>query len=171
MTQILSPSRVSFNPNMLHPSVEECRSAVAHVLSQPEFLGSNRLREFLRFVAERTLAGRGDTLKATAIAVAVFGRDETFDAHANPIVRVEATRLRKALRNYYEKRGANDSVEISLPVGSYAPVFLRRDASASMRVPALHTRSVSAQLVSIVASRRLQSCVARCSHRYGRWWW
>ena len=136
MTQILSPSRVSFNPNMLHPSVEECRSAVAHVLSQPEFLGSNRLREFLRFVAERTLAGRGDTLKATAIAVAVFGRDETFDAHANPIVRVEATRLRKALRNYYEKRGANDSVEISLPVGSYAPVFLRRDASASMRVPA-----------------------------------
>ena len=131
MTNFISSSQLPSGPSSRSPSVPEIRNAVERILSQPEFQNSKRLRAFLRFVTDTTLEGRGETLKAVAIAIAVFGRDETFDAHANPLVRVEATRLRKALRSYYEQRGENDVVEISLPVGSYVPIFKYRIVKTS----------------------------------------
>jgi tetratricopeptide (TPR) repeat protein len=109
------------------PSPSEVREALAHILSQPEFLGANRLRHFLSFVVERALAGETESLKASTIAIHVFGRDEKFDAHANPIVRVEATRLRKALRGFYERAGAREPIEIELPTGNYVPLFRYRE--------------------------------------------
>lgn len=105
----------------------EARGIRAHlerVLHSAHFDGSTRSREFLRYVVEEVLAGRGAYLKQAAIAVEVFGRKPDFDAVIDPIVRVQAGRLRRSLERYYLLSGDMDSLRIELPKGGYAPVFV-----------------------------------------------
>jgi len=106
------------------PNVSDVRAALNRVTASPAFEKSNQLASFLRYVVEEALAGRGERLKAYTIATAALGRDNTFDPQIDPIVRVEAGRLRRALKAYYADEGRNDAVVISLPVGQYTPVFL-----------------------------------------------
>lgn len=82
----------------------------------------------LRYLIEEALAGRADRLKGFSIAVAVFGRDETFDSQNDPVVRLEARRLRRDLDGYYATAGGSDTIRISVPKGGYAPEFRCRDA-------------------------------------------
>ncbi|MBK0399524.1 hypothetical protein H0I76_10000 [Limibaculum sp. M0105] len=92
-------------------------------LSSEQFQASERRRDFLRFIVEETLAGRGSRLKGYTIAVEVFGRDDSFDPQTDPVVRLEARRLRRDLDGYYVSAGRNDAVLISMPKGSYVPRF------------------------------------------------
>jgi serine/threonine-protein kinase len=78
---------------------------------------------FLRFVVERALDGRSAELKEYTIGVEVFDRNAGFDPRIDPIVRVEARRLRAKLTRYYETEGADCSLTIHLPKGSYVPQF------------------------------------------------
>jgi tetratricopeptide (TPR) repeat protein len=112
------------------PEEGEIREALESILRQPEFQSSPRLSSFLRFVVEETLDGRGSRLKAFTIATSVFGRDEGFDPQTNPIVRVEALRLRRMLDQYYSGTGAADPVEIRIRRGSYVPEFAHRARGA-----------------------------------------
>jgi len=93
------------------------------ILASPDFLVAERARRFLRFVVEETLAGRGDRIKAYSIATSVFERDATFDAQNDPVVRIEAGRLRRALERYYLVAGGDDPVTITIPKGAYVPIF------------------------------------------------
>ena len=105
------------------PSESEVRAALGRILESEEFIRSKRIGAFLRFVVEEALADRGDRLKAVTIAQDVFGRDESFDPRTDTIVRVEAGRLRRRLKRYYEASGREDSVLIEIPVGTYTPRF------------------------------------------------
>lgn len=109
-------------------SPSEIRLALDRILASPGFDKSEQLKSFLRFVVEETIAGRGDQIKAYTIAVDALGRDASFDPHLDPIVRVEAARLRRALETYYAGGGRDDSVVIELPTGHYVPVFRRNSA-------------------------------------------
>ncbi|HMK79114.1 MAG TPA: hypothetical protein VK438_05665 [Xanthobacteraceae bacterium] len=95
------------------------------------FRGSPQLVSFLRYVVEATLRGTSDRIKGYTIAVEALGRAEDFDPQADPIVRVEAMRLRRALSRYYENGGKRDPVLIDLPLGSYVPAFRRNAPAAS----------------------------------------
>jgi adenylate cyclase len=86
------------------------------------FEQAGRSSSFLRFVVEQTLAGQGDRLKGYTVAVEVFGRPPDFDAQSDPLVRVEAGRLRRRLIEYYADEGRDDPVRIDLPRGSYSIV-------------------------------------------------
>jgi tetratricopeptide (TPR) repeat protein len=116
----------------LAPSAEECRGALASVLASPAFQASPQLAAFLRFVVEATLSGQSDRIKGYTIGLEALGRAPDFDPQSDPIVRVEAGRLRRALDAYYAVSGAADPIAIALPVGSYVPVFTRRDPAPSM---------------------------------------
>ena len=105
-------------------SVRAIRAHLERLLRSPHFDGSARSREFLHYVVEEVLAGRAAYLKQAAIAVEVFGRKPDFDAVIDPIVRVQAGRLRRSLERYYLLSGDADSLRIELPKGSYAPVFV-----------------------------------------------
>ncbi|WP_246668944.1 tetratricopeptide repeat protein [Ancylobacter sp. TS-1] len=107
------------------------RRALAHVLDSEELRSSPQLSNILRFVVEATLDGRRDAIKGYTIAVEALGRDASFDPQADPIVRVEATRLRRALERYYAGAGAADEIEIVVPRGSYVPQFVPRGAAAA----------------------------------------
>lgn len=108
------------------------RRALAHVLASDELRSSPQLANILRFVVEATLDGRREAIKGYTIAVEALGRDPSFDPQADPIVRVEATRLRRALERYYAGAGAADDLEIAIPRGSYVPHFLPRPAAGTM---------------------------------------
>ena len=102
---------------------EQVVAQLRRILGSSRFAASDRRRAFLKFVVEEALAGRADRLKGFAIATAVFGRDDTFDPQVDPVVRLEARRLRRDLDGYYANAGQRDPVRISIPKGSYAPSF------------------------------------------------
>ncbi|MGB3387971.1 MAG: hypothetical protein WBA88_08340 [Pseudaminobacter sp.] len=102
---------------------DDVRAALERLLADSDFRASERNRRFLRFVIEEALAGRGDRIKSYIIAVEVFGRGVHFDAETDPIVRIEATRLRAALEAYYSGPGRNEAIRIGLPKGRYVPTF------------------------------------------------
>lgn len=93
------------------------------ILASPEFLAPERGRRFLQYIVEETLEGRREQLKAYTIAQAVFGRDASFDAQNDPVVRIEAGRIRRALERYYLLCGSIDQIRITVPKGGYAPHF------------------------------------------------
>src|SRR5262249_24352434 len=104
------------------PPTPLVRAELDRVLASELFVRSERLSSFLRFVVERTLAGEGDSLKEHTIAVEVYGKDGRFDTAADPIVRIDARRLRDKLREYYADAGGSPVI-ISVPKGQYAAVF------------------------------------------------
>jgi TolB-like protein/Tfp pilus assembly protein PilF len=110
------------------------RDQLGRVLASPGFIHSARMRQFLELVVENSLAGDGP-LKETEIGVRVFGRAQDYDSSVDPIVRVEARRLRQKLQQYYEQQGAADRVAIGLPKGGYTPEFEIRAGAIAEPAP------------------------------------
>ena len=99
------------------------------MLASPTFSQSQRLVRFLRFVVEQYLKNEADQLKEYRLGVSVFDRDDAYDPRTDPIVRVEASRLRTKLREYYDSEGKDDPILIEMPKGSYAPTVVMRIAA------------------------------------------
>jgi adenylate cyclase len=115
------------------PTAEVVRAALQRVLSSGDFDASERNRAFLRYVVEETLAARGHLIKGYNIAQSVFKRDPDFDSQLDPVVRIEASRLRRSLERYYLKAGRDDPIQINLPKGGYVPTFECADQLAAAR--------------------------------------
>jgi adenylate cyclase len=105
------------------PAAKAVLEQLERILASGDFDASPRSRAFVRFIVEETLAGRQEALTQTAIATRVFGRREDFDPTVDPIVRIQAGRLRRSLERYYLLSGAGDPVRIELPRGSYVPAL------------------------------------------------
>jgi TolB-like protein/Tfp pilus assembly protein PilF len=119
------------------------RDQLEKTLASAGFVKSARMQKFLRFVVEGALSAKNDCLKETVIGFEVFDRAPDYDSSTEPIVRVEARRLRVKLMEYYESEGRNDPVVIRLPKGGYEPTFELRSterASASVAPPSPVTR-------------------------------
>ena len=98
-------------------------AALERILASSSFQTCPRLSSFLRFVVEATLSGNGPRIKGYTVGVEAFGRPDNFDPQTDPIVRVEAVRLRRALARYYAGEGARDPVVIEVPRGHYVAHF------------------------------------------------
>lgn len=110
-----------------NPRETAVRAQLDRILKSRPFRASRRRQRFLEYLVHETLTGSGENLKAYTIALEVFERPETFDALVDPLVRIEAGRLRDKLREYYETEGRSDPIRIDLPKGSYTPnIELRR---------------------------------------------
>lgn len=94
---------------------------VERIVASPGFEQSVRMKDFLRFVIEEALAGRGERVKEHTVAQEVFQKDENFDPKISSIVRVEASRLRSKLKQYYESEGQADLIRLEIPKGGYVP--------------------------------------------------
>ena len=107
----------------------------AEILKQLERIGASttfqqvdRLKRFLDFVIAETLAGRGNQLKEYVLGVQVFDKDSSFDPRTDPVVRVQARRLRARLARYYQEEGSHDTLIIEMPKGGYTPAFRKAEA-------------------------------------------
>ncbi|QEW22341.1 type IV pilus biogenesis/stability protein PilW [Marinibacterium anthonyi] len=105
------------------PSEADTREELDRVLASAAFPASDLRRAFLDHIVTETLAGRSNLIKGFTIAVEVFGRDESFDSQTDPVVRLEARRLRRDLDCYYIDAGRKDPVRIHIPKGGYVPQF------------------------------------------------
>jgi len=102
---------------------EAVTSQLSKILASPQFVRAGRLSAFLRFIVKETAAGRGDSLKETVIGTAVFGKPAGYDPRSDSTVRIQASRLREKLRDYYLTGGKDDSLIIELPKGAYVPLI------------------------------------------------
>ena len=129
------------------PSSDEINAQLKRIIASPEFCIPERGRSFLRYIVGETVAGRGHRLKAYGIALAVFARSDAFDAQNDPVVRIEAGRLRRALERYYLVAGCTDEILIDIPKGGYRPTFtLRMCATAGARRERNHWLAQAAKL-------------------------
>ncbi|MBC7927673.1 MAG: tetratricopeptide repeat protein [Bryobacteraceae bacterium] len=100
------------------------RAHLAELLASTSLRSSKRLGSFLTYVVEKTLAGEGGDLKEFVIATEVYGRSVSYDPQVDSTVRVEASRLRSKLREYYATEGMEAKLRVELPKGCYVPVFV-----------------------------------------------
>lgn len=141
------------------PSPEAIRLQLARIVASPRLAGAPSLARFLTFVVEEAIEGRGSDLKEYLVGVDVFDRGESFDPRIDPIVRVQAAKLRKRLQEYYGNEGAPDDVLIDLQKGSYTPVIRKRipprggvEDTGSSTAPTTHS-----------AARRIPTLVFRAT--------
>jgi len=123
---------------LAEPGEADIRAQLDRILGSPEFNVPTRVRQFLSYVVEQTLSGQAERIKAYTVAVEVFGRDANFDIQNDPVVRIEAGRLRRALERYYLLAGSQDPILIEIPKGGYVPHFgwrIEHDPPSPLRAP------------------------------------
>ena len=124
------------------PAPTLIQQQLERLLASATFRQVDRLKRFVSFVVFEAIAGRSDQLKEYVIGVQVFDKETSFDPRADPIVRVQARRLRARLVRYYQEEGRPDEVMIDLPKGGYAPAFRHREAGTTVK------RSITASLLN-----------------------
>src|SRR5579864_2343823 len=137
MSQLHSPGWTSPGGRPEALTEEQVRAELSRVLASHEFRSSKRCQDFLQYVVDHTLAGRGDTLKERTIGMEVFARPASYDPSEDATVRVKAGEVRKRLGMYYSDQGAHDPVRIELPSGTYVPEFHLNPAAAEEPAPAV----------------------------------
>jgi hypothetical protein len=105
------------------PAADAMRAEARRVVGSPDFPASARNRAFLEYIVGREVAGEGESISAYAVATAVFGRSELFNSLLDPIVRIEAGKLRRDLETYYLRSGAGSPWRLTVPRGAYRPVL------------------------------------------------
>jgi serine/threonine-protein kinase len=137
---------------------ERVREQLTRILTSETFQRAERLSRFLRYTVEQSLAGQDTTLKEYSIGLHVFDKPETFDTRVDPIVRVEAGRLRAKIRDYYDNEGSKDLIWLGLQKRGYRPVFQWRSFESPQQVSAqaevvvpLATPVVAAQAPGVAA--------------------
>lgn len=135
----------SISANVFGFSPKEIRAQLAKIFASDNFRSSETLKTFLSFIIEEKLAGRENQLKEYTIAIKVLHKDISFKPQENCIVRIHAVRLRKALSAYYETTGLTDEIKISLPKGSYVPMF---------------SQNIDLMLNSVLRKKRLPECLS-----------
>src|SRR5580700_5565626 len=99
------------------------REQLERLLAHPLFSNSKRYPALLAYTVEQTLKGNVSELKERSIGIEVFGRSPTYDANADPVVRITAGEVRKRLIQYYYDSSHDGELIIELPSGSYVPLF------------------------------------------------
>ena len=126
--------------NISSPLTQAVRRELERILASKEFYASRRFSNFLTYIVEETLAGRGPEIKAYNIALEVFRRPADFDPQTDSVVRVEATKLRNRLENYYRYNPKEGEIRISIPKGHYTVAFslgkMRENFSSGAAFPA-----------------------------------
>lgn len=131
------------------------RTEVDKILSSRHFLGQGRLSQFLRFAVNESIEGRGGQIKEYVVGMEVYQRDAAYDPRTDSIVRVEASKLRAKLAQYYEGEGRADPVVISIPKGGYAARFEYREGRSkrpAYRRPSARTSILAGLGLALAAS-------------------
>jgi TolB-like protein len=120
------------------PGASQALSALRKINAHACPEATDRSRRLLEYLVTEELEGRGSRIKAYSIATEVLGRPPSFDPQKDPIVRIEAARLRRVLEHYYLTDGRADEVIIEIPKGAYVPHFRFAGAEGIAEMPTLN---------------------------------
>ena len=107
----------------VHPTQNEVMRQLEWMLSSQHFRITPQQTALLRYVVNQTLAGKSNRIKGYTVATEVFGRRSDFDQNIDPIVSIQAARLRRAMADYFDGAGKHDPLRIEIPKGTYVPKF------------------------------------------------
>jgi hypothetical protein len=94
------------------------------MLASAAFAKAPRMCHLLRYLVEKCIAGEAHEINEYTIGLDVFGRDpRTYDTGTDPLVRVQAGRLRERLNTYYAVGADMIGIHISIPLGNYVPLL------------------------------------------------
>lgn len=124
------------------------------ILANERFAKSPSLSRFLKFVVQKSLDNQAHTLKEYSVGIEVFDRGESFDPRIDPIVRVQAGKLRTKLKEYYEGDGALDPLLIDLPKGAYLALFQSRTPVPDSAPSGVEPEAASAVPIEVLTLRR-----------------
>jgi hypothetical protein len=110
---------------------EDAAAELRRIIASPDFPAIPRNRRFLSYVVQKELAGTPEEISARFVGMVVFERGPRFSQTKDPIVRIEAAKLRRDMEIYYLKSGRHNPLQILLPKGSYRPVFHYRSQVGS----------------------------------------
>jgi len=142
---------------------EEINEQINKILSSSDFKASRQLSILFKYVAEKTINGRAEEIKAYTIAVEAFNRETSINTQLDPFVRVIASRLRRALEHYYLSIGKDDPIRIEMPRGTYVPVFYRQHQREPDNIS---STPKTEQLKKTTGTVTGDSIKQRDSHRY-----
>lgn len=121
--------------------MEAIEPILAKICASAMFARSRRLQRFLTYVTQWSVTHAGEPLKEYGIAIGVYDKPASFDPQSDPIIRVEASRLRSRLVEYYAGPGCRDPLIIELPKGSYTPSI--RPRAMVVDLPAQDNESIA----------------------------
>jgi len=124
-------------PSLSTPAAEVVLRELDRIGGSRSFRRAEQCLRLLGHITRLTLEGHNDgELKEYALGVTVFQRPESYDPRIDPVVRLEARRLRLKLAEYYQDEGIDDPVVIDLPKGGYVPQFrFRRVPESEVEAP------------------------------------
>lgn len=123
-------------------TTDDVQAELRRILESSVFSLAGRLRRFLEYVVRKSLCGETSELKEYTIGLEVFDRGLDFDPRLDPIVRVEAGRLRQKLKRYYESAGIGSQLRITLPKGAYVPTIEQHASSPATKAVTAPTLAV-----------------------------
>src|SRR5579862_9109784 len=139
------------------PGLEAAREQVDRILASDTLRASEVLRRMLRFLADKTFSGEADQLKEYSIGLDALGKPPTYDPRQDSGVRLQASRLRQKLDEYYRGEGSNDPVTIELPRGGFKVAWRpRSEGISTAAVPVAAVPGPLAQPVPAVESGNLK---------------
>src|SRR5580700_291022 len=112
---------------------------VGRIVSSDVLRGSESLCHLLEYLASHSVDEQGSSVKEYQIATEVFGRPADFDPRLDSTVRVQTSRLRAKLAEFYAGPGAQDEVIVEIPRGAY---------SVTVHARGVHAPAVPAEPVS-----------------------
>ena len=115
------------------PERERYLAEIDKIINSQVLHGSESLCKLLRYLGEHALDHPGSSLKEYQIATEVFGRPHDFDPQHDSTIRVQAGRLRLKLAEYYSTEGAQDTLVVEMPKGTYVVSFHNRAALPAKR--------------------------------------
>jgi len=104
---------------------------LARIVASPDFVRAPVMRRLLDFLVNETLAGRGEQLKAYAVAVDGLGRSADFDAQTDSYPRVQVGRLRRMLDAFYARHPNSQGWRLAIPQGRYRVSIAGQESAAS----------------------------------------
>lgn len=137
-----------------------------NILASHRFSASPKLSNFLRYIVVETLESRDCNISAYSIAVNAFERPSNFDPQSDPIVRIQAGRMRRAIENYYLSKSNNSLIRISVPKGSYVPNFIPTDPAGATphSSPPLQEEQIGSKTIPSLAVVLFESASEEKSH-------
>jgi hypothetical protein len=126
----------------------EKRDELHRVLQSRHFAKAKKKSRFLEFICEQTFLGNAEKLNEYLIGVEIYERGPDFDPQEDPIVRVQAHEIRRALRQFYEEEGKDSAYRLDLPPGHYVPVFKKAETEPTR--PAEQTEGPASPQTNLV---------------------
>lgn len=104
---------------------------IERITASPPFQRSERLRDLLRFLAERSIQGQIQDLSEHRIGSAVFGKARDYSVVEDSSVRVHVRQLRFKLHEYFDGEGRSETSTVEIPKGAYTTFFRSLEETTS----------------------------------------